>query len=183
MISKLRILFFLGVAFCLFTGFVVLQSDNFPIPNGFKNMLFYVQRSINKNTIVYELNLNSRDEIDLIEPIKMFWVNYEKGNEIEPLNYIQKKYAYGLNFHVIDAEKKSFYFNFVSYKKKNLYLINSVQDKKYHIFYYKENALVMVERIYVHIEGGSFWTPKVKYIQIFGRDPIKNEPVLEKIIP
>ena len=38
-----------------FSQFNVLIKDNFPVPNGFKNMLFYIQRNINKNTIIYDI--------------------------------------------------------------------------------------------------------------------------------
>lgn len=114
----------------------------------------------------------------------MYWINYEKASDKEPLNYIQRKYAYGLTVNVLDAEKKTFFFNFVSYKKKFLYLIKSNSDKKYHVYYNHNNTkLVIVNRIYVHIEGGSFWTPKVMYIEIFAKDPVKNEELVEKIIP
>jgi hypothetical protein len=40
-----------------------------------------------------------------------------------------------------------------------------------------------VTRIYIHIEGGAFWTPKIKYIDVFGKLPTKNEEVVERVIP
>ncbi|MCC6371551.1 MAG: DUF4833 domain-containing protein [Bacteroidia bacterium] len=144
-------------------------------------MLFYVQRSINKNTIVYQLNYKDNNELNEKEPIRMYWINYATSGANEELNYIQRKYAYGLNVALIDNEKKTFAFNFVSYKKQTLYLIKGT-DKKYHVFSYFNNRLVQVNRIYVHIEGGSFWTPKVKYIEVDGKDPVKNEELTEKII-
>ena len=173
----------LVLLFLVYSNFSFSQALVFPEPQGVKNMLFYVQRSINKNSIVYYLNENEKGELNEIEPINMFWMTYEKPLVREELNFIQRKYAYGLTIKMLDEEKKSFYFNFVSYKKKILYLIKSVLDKKYHVYYYLNNKLVLVTRIYIHIEGGSFWTPKVKYIQITSKDAIRNEDVLEKIIP
>lgn len=140
-----------------------------------------MQRSLNKNTIIYQLNFNEDNELDDKEPIHMYWINYAGKGDTEPLNFIQRKYAYGLQFQLIDREKKTFSFSFVSYKKQVLYLIKS-PDKKYHVYSYFKNKLILVNRIYIHIEGGSFWTPKVKYIEVSGKDPAKNEELVEKII-
>jgi hypothetical protein len=166
------------VFFC--SAFIASDHENFPVPEDVKDLLFYVQRSINKNTIIYRLNTTADNEPNEKDPISMYWVNYSGKGDTEPLNYIQKKYAYGLDVHLIDKEKKTFCFSFVSYKKQMLYLIRS-PDKKYHVYSYFNNRLMMVNSIYVHIDGGSFWTPKVKYIEVSGKDPVKNEELVEKI--
>jgi hypothetical protein len=170
----------LAVAFFC-SAFTIPDHEAFPVPTGVKDLLFYVQRSININTIVYQLNVNEAGDLNEEDPIRINWVNYAGKGDTEPLNYIQRKYAYGLNVRLVDKEKKTFCFNFVSYKKQLLYLIKS-PDKKYHVFSYFNNHLMQVNRIYVHIEGGSFWTPKVKYIEVFGKDPIRNEELVEKIV-
>lgn len=163
---------------------VGFTSDNdFPVPTGINNMLFYVQRSLNKNTIIYQLNTNKDGEVNEEEPIKIYWVNYAGKGDSEPLNYIQRKYAYGVSVRLIDAEKKTFSFNFVSYKKQVLYLIKSPVDKKYKVLSYFNNKLVIVNHVYIHIEGGAFWTPKVRYIDVSVKDPIKNEDFTERVIP
>ena len=170
------LLFFLaGLAFFSFA------PDNFPRPAGIKNMLFYLQRTMNKNTIIYELNLKEDGELNENEPIKIYWINYAGKGDRESLNYIQRKYAYGLEISESDKSKRSFNFNFVSYKKQQLYLMKSPSDKAYHVFGYFSHKLLQVSSIYVHIEGGAFWTPKVRYIEIEGRDIFKNEDCTEKI--
>ncbi len=172
---------FLVLIVVLCFGFSSSEHDNFPVPKGIKNLLFYVQRSFNKNTLIYQLNINEKNELNESEPISVFWMNYAGKGDLEQLNYIQRKYAYGINVHQIDKEKKKYSFHFVSYKKQILYLIET-NDNKFHVFGYFNNHLLIVNRIFVQIEGGSFWTPKVKYIEIFGKDPAKNEELVEKII-
>ncbi|HWY13093.1 MAG TPA: DUF4833 domain-containing protein, partial [Bacteroidia bacterium] len=133
--SKVKVLFFLKLF--LFISFVADAQNKtkkvFPKPE-VKNMLFYVQRTMNINTIIYELNLDAKEELDIKEPIKMYWINYAKNGETEPLNYVQRNYAYGLDIKIIDAEKKEICFNFVSYKKQLIYLLKSAVDNKYHAF-------------------------------------------------
>jgi len=158
------------------------QSD-FPIPVGRDNMLFYIQRTINKNTLIYELNLTEKNSVNVVEPIKTYWVNYATDGKEEPLNFVQRKYAYGLEYSIIDIGKQTFAFNFVSYKKQQLYLIKHEKTHRFGVYTKINKTTVKVNRIYVHIEGGSFWFPKVTYILLSGINNATGEPITEKIIP
>src|SRR6185312_3869283 len=189
MLNKPRF-FVLGFLLLLFASFTNDPGNGgdkekkvFPKPDKISNMMFYVQRTFNTNTIIYELNVDEKQNLNEAEPIKMYWINYSTNNSIEPLNYIQRKYAYGIELKLIDAEKKSYVFNFVSYKKKKLYLLKSPIDNKYLVFCDINNKAVALDRIFIQIEGGSFWVPHVKYIDISGKDLGKNEEVAERVIP
>lgn len=145
-------------------------------------MLFYVQRSLNRNTIIYQLNVNAKNEVDTLDPITQYWINYEGRDDKEELNTIQRKFAYGLDFSLTDREKKTYCFNFVSYRKQKLYLMRSPIDQKYRVYSIFNNKMMSIKRIYIHIEGGSFWYPKVKYIEVSGKDVKSNLDVIEKIV-
>jgi hypothetical protein len=155
----------------------------FPKPEGVENMLFYVQRTINANTIIYSLNTDKQGNLNEIEPIKAYWIKYTQGGKLDPLTYIQKNYAYGVNSKLIDKEKKSYSFEFVSYNKKKFYLIKSTTDKKYHVYGYINNKLSILNNILVKIEGGTFWVPNVKYVEIIAFDPSASAEVTEIIKP
>ena len=43
--------------------------------------------------------------------------------------------------------------------------------------------MFIVQKIHIQIEGGTFWVPKVKYIDIILNDPFNNEKKIEKVIP
>ena len=159
------------------------DGKEFPAPKDIKNQLFYVQRTNNINTLIYQLNYTEKGELNEKEPIKIFWKNYDSDGSTESLNIIQKKYAYGIEVHVLDSVKKTFYFNFVSYKKKQMFLIRSPIDHKYEAFVTINNKLININRIYIHIEGGAFWTPKIKFLDVFGKLPNKPEEVVERVIP
>ena len=181
-ISVLSLLFFVLASFTSDHG--GKEKKEFPKPEKTATLLFYVQRTFNINTLIYELNVDDKQDLNPTDPIKIYWVNYASNKSTEPLNYIQRKYAYGIDIKLIDAEKKSYVFNFVSYKKKKLYLIKSPIDNKYHVFCDINSKMVTLDRIFIQIEGGSFWVPHVKYIDISGKDLAKNnEEVAERVIP
>lgn len=159
------------------------DGKEFPVPKDIKHLMFYVQRTNNINTLIYQLNVSEKGELDEKDPIKIYWKNYDKDGSTESLNIIQKKYAYGVECHLLDSAKKTYYFNFVSYKKKQIFLIKSPIHHKYEAFVTINNKLIMIDRIYIHIEGGAFWTPKIKYIDVFGKLPTKNEEIVERVIP
>jgi len=159
------------------------QRRESPKPTGIQNILFYIQRSINISTLNYTLNVDEKGELNITDPIKIYWKNYASDGSEQPLNYIQRKYAYGLEVKMIDKDKKSFCFNFVSYKKKKIYLIKSPVDNKYYSYCEINNKMSILEKIFIQIEGGTFWFPKIKYIEISGKDFSMKEDVLEKIIP
>jgi len=154
-----------------------------PVPQGVNNMLFYVQRTINENTIVYTLNEDANGNIDEKQPIKVNWIKYTQGGKVAPLTYIQNNFAYGVNAKIIDKEKKSFSFEFVSYHKKKFYLLKSNVDNKYHVYSYINDKLIILNNICVKIEGGTFWIPNVKYAEVKANDPITFSEVTEIIKP
>ncbi len=184
---KIRSFFILGIFFLLFTSFINEPSGKdkkvFPKPEKTKNLLFYVQRTFNINTLMYEINTDDKGQINIKEPIKIHWINYASDGSSEGLNYVQRKYAYGLEVKLTDADKKSFVFNFVSYKKKQLYLIKSLTENRYDAFIEINHKLVILNSIFIQIEGGTFWVPKVKYLEVTGKDVAKGEEVVERIIP
>ncbi len=162
---------------------IVTDANSYPKPEGVDNLLFYVQRTINANTIVYTLNQDKDGNLNEKEPIKVYWVKYAQGGKVDPLTYIQKNYAYGVQSKMIDSEKKSFSFEFVSYHKKQFYLLKSGADNKYHVYGYINNKLTILNNILVKIEGGTFWVPNVKYVEVKAFDPSASAEVTEIIKP
>ena len=54
----------------------------YPTPPASSERLFYVQRTPNANTIVYDLNLNSDGKLNAEQPVKVYWLKYaEKGQK------------------------------------------------------------------------------------------------------
>lgn len=151
----------------------------FPTPKGIANQLFYLQRDPNTNTIICELNVDAKGQLVKDDPIKVYWLRYQDNGEKKDLNYIQRKFAYGI--HVESIGNEQYKLNFVSYKKFPMYLMKSEEDKKYHVYVTVNNKKILLERIFVRIEGGTFWVPNVKYVEIKGTNPSGDAPVTERI--
>jgi len=157
-----------------------LPGNPYPAIPTSVSRLFYVQRSANANTIVYEIKLGSNGLPDEEEPVHPYWIRYTEGGKHEDLNYIQRKFAYGVNSKPLGNGKYDI--RFVSYKKFPLTLMKGT-DGKYHIFATISQRQFIVNRIFVKIEGGSFWVPNVRFVEFKGTDAATGKEVTERFKP
>jgi len=152
---------------------------NFPVPKGIENQLFYLQRDPNINTIICELNVGSDGDVIKDKPVSVYWIRYDEKKEKKDLNMIQRKFAYGIDSKEIGKDK--YKLRFVSHKKLPMYLQRSATDKKFHVYVTVNQKKIQVERIFLRIEGGSFWLPNVKYVEIKGIDTTDSLPTIQRI--
>nr|WP_121272802.1 DUF4833 domain-containing protein [Pedobacter schmidteae] len=182
-----RLLFILGfIALFLDLGVYAQTADNsdpsplkFPVPHGISNQLFYLQRDPNTNTIICELNVDEDGELNKKEPIKVYWLRYSEKGGREELSYIQRKFAYGIQSKAIGDDE--YELRFVSHKKLPMYLQKSADDKKYHVYVTVNKKKIQLDRIFVRIEGGSFWIPNVKYVELKGINTANKAQTIERI--
>jgi phosphatidylglycerophosphate synthase len=155
-------------------------QDTFPVPKGISNMLFYLQRTPNTNTICYTLNLTNGGVLDEEDPVKVFWIRYAtEGGVHKDLNFIQRKFAYGVK--VKKLAKDNYEIRSVAYSKKPLYL-RKATDARYYMFATIGGKFSVLNRIYIKIDpGGTFWSPNVDYIELKGRVAATGETVVERI--
>ncbi len=157
-------------------------QDTFPVPAGIPNQLFYLQRTSNTNTIVCELNLNSKGQLDEDNPVHVYWIRYPEGGMKKELSYIQRIFAYGIKARL--QENGSYKLHFVSYKKQALHLMRSPKDNRYHVYAAINQKLVVLNRIFVRIDpGGSFWAPNVIYMELKGKDEANGKEMTERFKP
>ena len=161
------------------------QSKNpsplhFPTPKNIDNMLFYIQRDPNINTAIYAINYQENGKINKSDPIKAYWIRYAEKGEKKDFSYIQRKFAYGIESKTVNNEE--FQLQFVSYKKLSLTLKKIDSDQKYHVFVNVNDKKIQVEKIFVRIEGGSFWLPNVKYAEVTGIETSSNKTITERML-
>jgi hypothetical protein len=153
---------------------------NFPTPKNIDNMLFYIQRDPNTNTAIYAINYLENGKINKSNPIKAYWIRYAEKGEKKDFTYIQRKFGYGIESKTLNNEE--FELQFVSYKKLPLTLKKIDSDHKYHAFVNVNQKKIQVEKIFVRIEGGSFWLPNVKYAEVTGIDASSNKTITERML-
>jgi hypothetical protein len=155
------------------------HADTFPAPKTGINQLFFLQRSPNANTIICELNVGKDGQLNKDEPLHVFWIRYTEKGIIKELSFIQRAFAYGVQTKSIVKEQYSFHF--VSYKKLSFLLQKSEKDRHFHVYANIQHKKGVLTRIYIKVNGGSFWNPNVEYIELKGKDPDNNKELMEKL--
>ncbi|QNR85666.1 DUF4833 domain-containing protein [Pedobacter riviphilus] len=179
----LKTSFIIVLTFFLFSPLAWTQSKDpsplsFPTPKNIDHMLFYLQRDPNTNTLIYALNLKENGTINSDAPIQVYWIRYGEKGQKKDLGYIQRKFAYGIDTKALGADK--YEFRFVSHKKLPFYL-QKYSDKSYHVSVTINNRTIRVARLFIRIQGGSFWLPNVKYAEVEGIDEATGKPIVERI--
>jgi hypothetical protein len=181
-ILRSAIMFLFGfISVCTFSQDAL--KDTYPVPAYTDKLLFYLQRSKDKNTIMYELNTLPDGTPNMEEPIHAYWYHYDDGGIITELTYIQKKLAFGINAEITDRLKGNFALTVVSYKSRTLFLqkrlINNVY--KYRVFMVINGKISMLQSVFVNVVDNFLYYPTVKNVELYGIDAKTGGKVFERI--
>lgn len=164
--------------FLLLVAQLLMAQPALPEPK-LKNMLFFLQRTPDANTVVYQLNLEKDGRLNEKSPVKASWIRYEESGVVKELSGIEKKFAYGVKCKALGNE--AYEVRLVSYKKLPMYLLKSPTDQQYRLYIRDEGKDLLLKRVFVKVEGGSFWFPKVQYIDLFTIDSENGAQILKRI--
>lgn len=171
--SKLAFIFFAALVMV----FVSFKPDTVKLNT---SHLFKIERSKDANPIFYEVNTDKSNNLNVDNPVNVYWIKHTDDGRIEPLTWIQKKYAYGLKFLRVNENETTF--QFVSYDKKTFTLKRN-KEGNYKVYSLIGNKLVEVNRIFVQIDGGTFWFPKISRVELHAKDVLSGQITKEIINP
>lgn len=175
--KRLLYYFILGLTFTLSTSF---SPSNYPKVPDSPVRLFYIQRSANTNTIVYDANLLPNGDFDKENPVSVYWLRYQEQGQKKELTWIQNFLAYGISARETNKEN-DFEAWIVSYKKKKL-KIGFDKHKKPFAQLEINNKQAKLSHVFVKTEGSNL-RPKVLYVEVFGKDLSTGDDIYEKIKP
>ena len=178
MIRHLIILLF----FCLQIAELTAQ-EGYPTPPDGLNRLFYIQRTGNTNTIVYDANVSEGKNFQSDKPINIYWIRYADGGGTAGLNYLQRTFAYGVKCEKV-SDSNEYEFHIVSYSKKKLRLAFDAEGKPYALLEINGKKMAL-QKVFVKIQKSTTFTltPKVEYVELHGKDPQSGTAMYEKFKP
>lgn len=154
-------------------------ADTFPVPKRDLYNLFYLQRQPNANTIMVDLNVKN-GKLDLNDPVHVYWIRFAEKGQKEELSWIQQTFAYGI--HSKKVSDDTYELNFVSYKKMK-FRLQKEADGQWQVFTNLSNGKKMIlKRIYLHVNGGRFWSPNIEYVELKGLEAGTNQEIRERIM-
>jgi hypothetical protein len=141
--------------------------------------LFVLERSTNKNIVVYDAKRLPSGALDPAKPAVAYWIlNAEKGQR-EELTSIQWNRAYGFDTRPAkkpDRYRMTFKADFgrsfvIQIRDGCPVAITRIAGKK-----------GIVRRLFVHVKT-TFLVPSVQSVEIFGEDPETGAPMHEEFHP
>lgn len=156
------------------------DPESFPVPKGIPGLLFYIQRDPNTNTICYEINIDKNGQLESNNPVHAFWIRYPEGGVRKDLNYIQRKFAYGINVKAVGNER--YELKSVAYSKLPLILKKDAKNN-FRVYTDINKKECVLNRVFIRIDGGTFWSPNVIYIELKGVDTSTGKTITQRIKP
>lgn len=179
----LALCFILAVNFISFSQKKAKSSSAliFPIPPDSPIRLFYIQRSNNSNTVLYDANILKNNQLNPNNPVHSYWIRYAEGGKIEELSTIQRTLAYGLHTNKIKEVPNTFEGYFFAYRKRKFVVKLNAENKPIALFPIN-GKLQILEHVWVQVEEAGL-SPKIPYIELFGKDIKTGADVYEKFKP
>ena len=165
------------VLFC----FVIIQAQtSYPVPPKNSKMLFYLQRTFNRNTIVYELNSLADGKLNIENPIKAYWIRYEDDGRTAELSYIQRK-VYGVKCVPIDKTNSSFSLTFSNFNRRKITL-SKESNGSYKAFISINNQKTELESVFIKSEKNVLGIITYKYIDLSGVSTVTGKKTTERMM-
>lgn len=151
--------------------------EHYPMPE-VEDMLFYIQRNQNANTVIYKINRNCNNYLNKSNPFYVFWKQYHQGGKDSEINIIQQKLAYGVEYDIINSD--SIKMNIISYPEYKIY-VNKDENNRFKSISKIDGFWSQLSNVYVFAEErGAF--PVVKFLELYGTRLDDGMPCYEKII-
>ena len=138
-----------------------------------QNLLFYITKSTNKNSVIYVYQCHADKTLDVLNPIKAYWAMREvEGNPTEDLTFIEAKMAYGYSVNSIDDETVEF--NITPLKEHTLTIKKRKDKSVYSAFIELEGKEYILKKVFVQLEEGVMMD-SVQYLKLYLEDPETGE--------
>lgn len=147
---------------------------DYPRPPQTAQHLFFIQRNLNSNTIVYDMDLKD-GQIKKGHPIDAYWLRYQEDGSRKDLSWLQAVLAYGYTSKVME---EGYRIKLKAYNDR--YLSLTKQGDNWKAFIELNGVNCVLKNIYVFAdESGIF--PDVKYVDIYGLHPQTGTEIKERI--
>lgn len=156
-----------------------LNIHHFPIPVKTKERLFYIQRNLNKNTIVYDANYDKNGMLDKENPVRVYWIRYEKNAVEMELRTIERKLAFGVKSEALSGQRFDYKVSIAALKNRWFYIKQIAPFKS--IVCIKQNGkYIPLDHIYVNSDPERYLSA-IESIEVYGGDINPSSSLVETI--
>ena len=155
--------------------------DDYPIPPDSPARVFFIQRSTNPNTVVYEARLRPDGTLDPEQPIHAYWLRYSSTGERRALNFTEENFAYGVRAEPDPRHPGTWWVRFAAYGARDMRLRLDASGRPVLLGELAGRSARLVSS-YLHVREGRFW-PSVTAVDVYGVDLASGAALHERIVP
>lgn len=137
--------------------------------------LFRIERSTNRNAVVYAARVGKDGELDAANPVTAFWIMNEAGGVREELTFLERSFAYG---YATSRDDAGVVLRLTAFDQRALRVVR--RGDRFVATVRIAGRTAQLRRIWVQAEGGLLG-PSVRYVQLDGVDATTGEPLSERI--
>ena len=168
-------------ALLLLAAMVLLGAagEDFPVPTE-ENQVFFVQRSINSNTIVYTARLREDGTLDPKRPVEVFWRRFNDEGERKELSSLERSMAFGVKSEPVAGQPGSYMIRVVSYPKRAalLKIVDGVPRLEMKV----AGVPARLDHAYLDVDDSGS-VPSVNRVDLYGIELATGKPVQESFKP
>jgi len=158
---------------------VPTARPEFPVPNE-PDQLFFIQRSVNDNTVIYAANLDEHGHLDRDTPIKVYWRWYNVDGHKKALNFLERMMAYGVRTVSSSSSGGSIVVRLAALPERKL-TIDEDDKGRPEVVLRMGNHQARLVYVYLQVDDHGFM-PSVKAIDVFGIDKLTGKALREHIV-
>lgn len=170
---------FLPVLLFLITSATTDSRHNYPIPEKTKERLFFIQRNLNSNTIVYDARFDKHGNLNESSPMDIYWIRYDEYGQRMELRTIEKNLAFGIEFSKLN-NYNYYKVNIVAEKNRDIHLKQTAPFEA-KAFVMINNRMSQLNYLYLVADDTGF-LPELKSIEYFGTDTLTKRSTYEKVL-
>lgn len=154
-------------------------GEDFPVPAE-PNQIFYVQRSLNSNTIVYTARIGEDGKLDPKRPVDVFWRRYNDEGERKELSSLERSMAFGVKSDPVEGAPGSFMIRVVSYPKRPalLKIVDGVPRLEMKV----AGVPAKLDHAYLDVDDSGS-VPSVNRVDLYGVSLADGKPLKESFKP
>jgi hypothetical protein len=147
-------------------GVPAVRPD-WPVPNE-PNQLFYLQRSVNSNTVVYAARYDAAGNLDRNGPAQVYWRRYNSDGERKALKTFERRLAFGIRARPTGTPGE--YVVWAPPLPQVPMLLRQTGPRQSELLVNLGGRQVRAVYIHIHVDESGL-LPKVTHFSIHGTDP------------
>ncbi|MCB1549964.1 MAG: DUF4833 domain-containing protein [Hyphomicrobiaceae bacterium] len=157
------------------------DDPRYPTPDD-KDLVFYLQRSLDPNTVVYAVNRRADGSVDTADPVQVYWRRYQEGGGRKELDFLQRNLAFGVNLAPSKDSPGDYVATLNAYPNIPV-LIDETDDGGYRALMRISGRPAQLVCVYVEMRQIAGFLPQVIHIDFYGRTLDGGDKIAERRPP